>query len=324
MEAKLKKKSEYLGKRYQSQKGEWCTVVEYVNCRRVGVIFDGYSDIYWTRTENLKTGDLYNKGSHNPDEKRKYFLGQRFYSKTWGVSYISKWVEYGKAEVTFAGNYPCKVFTEPSNLSKGLVKNPMQPNVYGKGFFGIGKYDSSSAAYQAWIGIMERCYGNREKLTSYKGSQVCDKWLNFQNFAVDYYKMLSEVGFEDVQVDKDLMVRGSRGKMYSPETCCILPHSINTALQLGETEGRDLPLGVSLHKSSGKYRVQISKYGKNRYMGLFNSTESAVKYYNRLKSEYILELSEVYKNKLPTRTYTALLNKAKEVLNDEYKTTNTL
>ena len=59
-------------------------------------------------------------------------------------------------------------------------------------------------------------------------------------------------------------------------------------------------------------------------MGLFNSTESAVKHYNRLKSEYIIELSEIYKNKLPVRTYNALLNKANEILNDEYKTTYTL
>jgi len=307
----------YLGKRYQSLKGDWCTVVQYENCRKVGVVFDGYTDVYWTRTENLRSGDLYNKD--NP-YNRKYFVGQRFYSKKWGVSYVEQLIDDSTALITFSGKHSCTIVAHLTNLAKGLTKNPMQPVVYGKGFMGIGEYDSSHKAYNTWCSMIERCYATSERTPTYKGTSVSEEWLNFQTFAKEYDELSEGVGFDDLQLDKDLFSGKKRGREYSKVNCCLLPHAINTALQteelLGKTTG--YPHGVSFNKQTGKYRAQISKYGRNTYVGQYNSVQDAKVAYLKEKSAYVLALADKYKNQLPSKTYLALLDKSKEILNDEH------
>ena len=295
-------------------------MVKYEHCRKVGVLFDGGKDIYWTRTEYLKDGDLYNKDSDDPDVRTKYFIGQRFYSKKWGVAYISKFVDDSNAEIVFTGKHTCTVIGGMHSLSVGTLKNPMLPYVHGKGYFGVGDYDSKDKAYQVWNGVIERCYNNHgNKNSTYLGAEMSDEWLNYQVFARDYNLMLRDVFVDDPQLDKDLKASGERGKLYSMRTCCLVPHAINTALQMSSKPkvNPDLPAGVT-YAQKGGYRVQLSKYGTNRYIACYKTIPAAHSRYLREKSEYLNELAEKYKKDLPQTTYEALLHKAKDVLNEKY------
>lgn len=306
------------GKRFKSKKGEWCTVVEYIHSKRVGVVFDGYTEVYWTRNENLACGDLYNKESVDDNVRGSLFIGQRFYSKNFGVCILTKFLRDYKAEVEFPDG--TVTITDRTNLLKKFFKNPNQPHVYGLGCIGQGKYDSSYKAYDLWTGMLERCYANSN--LAYRNVRVSKEWLNFQNFASDYYEMFNECKFERPQLDKDLLTpltKEGRGVLYSKDTCCLLPHQINTALQLSlhVNKKSDLPCGVSICHT-GKYKVQMQKFNKHISVGRFSDLKLATQAYNREKSKYISELALQFKDELPVKIYEALLIKSKEILNAQH------
>ena len=78
-----------------------------------------------------------------------------------------------------------------SNFKNGGIKNPFDKTIYGMGYLGDGKYTGwingdHTAEYEIWAKIIGRCYHekDKEKYRSYYDiSEVCDEWLNYQNFA---------------------------------------------------------------------------------------------------------------------------------------------
>lgn len=78
-------------------------------------------------------------------------------------------------------------------ISNGSISNPYHPSVYGRGYFGIGKYESKingsqTRYYEVWKGILRRCYdeAKRKELPSYKDVSLCEEWHNFQVFSEWY------------------------------------------------------------------------------------------------------------------------------------------
>ena len=65
--------------------------------------------------------------------------------------------------------------------------------VFNKGFIGNGKYKSSINGeryrpYDIWHSILERCYhpNTLKKYPTYEQCEICEEWLDFQNFAQWY------------------------------------------------------------------------------------------------------------------------------------------
>lgn len=306
------------GSRFQSKSGDWCTVVEYIGAKKVGVVFDNFSDIYWTRNEYLRSGDFVNPSSKTSDVKGRMFIGQRFYSESFGVCFVKSFLKNDKVEVEF--NDGTVISSERCNVFNRRIRNPNKPSVHGVGYIGQGKYDSKDVAYTAWTGMLSRCYSSGHRNKTYSETTVDSNWLSFQNFAKDYHEMLLDCKFERPQLDKDLLTPNSRGKLYSKSTCCLIPHQINTALQISQPIDKqsDLPCGVSISNATGKYKVQLSRYDKNYCVGEFSNLEVAVNSYNVAKSEYIRELANNYRNQLKHEVYTALITKSGEILNAKY------
>ncbi len=104
--------------------------------------------------------------------------------------------------------------------------------------------------YKRWADMLRRCYvaAKSEKL-AYKDCSVCTEWLTFSNFK-SWMQTQDWVGKE---LDKDLL---GDGKLYSPDTCCFIEHSLNKfiACDYARTKTSGLPLGV--RKSGGGYRVR--------------------------------------------------------------------
>ena len=307
-----------VGSRFQAKNGEWCTVVDYVHSKRVGVVFDNYSSIYWTRNENLKSGDLVNVESKDPSVRGKLFIGQRIYSKKLGVYIVKEFLPDYKAKVEFSDG--TLVAADQNNVFLKRIKNPNKPDVLGVGYMGQGVYDSSDKSYDVWVAMLGRCYSNTDR--NYIEARVSNSWLSFQNFAKDYNEMVSDCKFDRPQLDKDLLTpltEKGRGVFYSKETCCLLPHQINTALQIAPRfdKKHDLPCGVSMCHT-GKYKVQMQKYCKHMSLGRFSDLHTATKTYNTEKSKYIAELASDYKEKLPSKVHEALITRSKEILNAQH------
>lgn len=190
------------------------------------------------------------------------------------------------------------------NLRKGRVKNPFHPSVVGVGFIGKGKYKSTvnrknTLAYDAWRGILRRCYCPifQKRNQSYIGCSVDVSWHNFQNFAEWFY-----ANYKDgMRIDKDLIKHGNR--VYCSDFCSFVPPEINSLIKTNS--GID-PDGV--HIQDGLYIAHVRKYGTQEYIGCFKSYSEAADAYRKEKEAHVKIMAEKYKSEIDSRVYSYLKN----------------
>ena len=130
-------------------------------------------------------------------------------------------------------------------------------------------------AYRAWAGMLIRAYDQKfhAKCPTYVGVTVYKEWHSFSAFRAWWLANYRD-GFS---LDKDLLVVGNRE--YGPEACIYVPQSLNTfTIDRGALRG-DLPIGVCLDKSSGKYQSWCCNpiTGKQNNLGRFTTPEEAHK-----------------------------------------------
>ena len=209
---------------------------------------------------------------------------------------IIKYKNYRNIRVRFEDGY--EVNNRYDHFIKGAINNPYVPSVLGVGYIGDTKIDKKS--HKVWSSMLSRCYNKnfQEREPSYKGCKVCDEWLCYANFKEWYDKNIYEIENENIQLDKDILVKNN--KVYSPDTCIFVPNNINI---LFTSSSKGLPLGVFYNKENKKYKVLI----KSKFIGYFNTIEEAEKQYNIAKYEYIKEVAEEYKYKIPDKLYNKLI-----------------
>jgi hypothetical protein len=202
-----------------------------------------------------------------------------------------------------------KVHTNYYEFSKGNVKNVYDKIIYGVGYLGEGKYNGKiSKQYYTWRNILIRCYDKvfREKHKTYKDATIIEEWQNFQNFASWYDENYYEIEGERMELDKDILVKGN--KLYSPETCVFVPHSINTMFVKSNAIRGKYPIGVSYRKDTNNFESYYQNKGKKIRLGGFNTPEEAFQAHKIYKEKYIKEVAEEYKNKIPNKLYEAMIN----------------
>jgi predicted RNase H-like HicB family nuclease len=193
-----------------------------------------------------------------------------------------------------------------SPIKRGTVKNPNTPSVCGVGYMGQGIYSSKnngkvSKIYETWVNVLKRACGKdyKEKFPTYKDVTVVEEWHNFQTFAKWYEDNWKDYMDNTWHLDKDILIKGN--KIYSPETCCFVPHKINTVIQINRTQRGDLPIGVG--RKGNKFIAQFTKNGCHTSLGLFDTPEEAFQAYKEAKEVYVKELAEIFKGKIDLRIY---------------------
>lgn len=201
---------------------------------------------------------------------------------------------------------------EYSKLKNGSVFNPNYPEILGIAFIGQGKYSSKeenkiNSAYSKWKSIIMRCYSSKRLKTnpSYSNCTVDPVWFNFQKFAEWFYKNNID-GFE---LDKDILIKGN--KIYSPNTCCFVPHEINKLFIRNEKVRGKYPIGVSKHYNG--FQVSCSVQGKRKNSKTFSNSSEAFMFYKSLKEQEIKRLADKYKDQITEDCYTALYNYKVEI-----------
>lgn len=234
---------------------------------------------------------------------------------------IIKYNNYNDIIVQFQDKYRAEVHTTYKHFSKGEVKNPYTPSVYGVGMIG-SKYATSinkkhTREYLCWRCILERCYSDlyKNKYPTYQNAVCCEEWLLYENF---YEWLHIQPNFnewlngERWAIDKDILIKGN--KIYSPDTCCLVPQNVNCLFVKCNAVRRDLPIGVSYHKATQKYRAEISKYnnGKNisEHIGLYDTPEQAFYAYKQVKESYIEQIAqeEYIKRNITKQCYESMTN----------------
>lgn len=243
---------------------------------------------------------------------RDNILGKEFDTNNCGKCFVIDYKGCRKVTVMFY-NPIFAVNCTLQNLKNGEVDNPFFPNMYGKGFFGVGKHKFvRDKAYSSWRDMLRRCYSDEVivKNLAYKDVKVCDEWLNFQNYAEWFYSQTFSEAKDDndkfYQLDKDILLKGN--KIYSPDTCCFVPADLNRLFTSSKKSRGNLPIGVSFDKSTNKFRVDVNKHGKQTYVGRFDTPEKAFQAYKEAKEYHVKDVASLWRGKIDERVYKTLLN----------------
>jgi hypothetical protein len=144
--------------------------------------------------------------------RRKTKEGTARRNKYGEIMFVERYNTKNNVWVRFRNNY--RVCTTWWRFSTGNVKSPYDKNIYGIGYFGFGKYKpyingKKTNCYNTWHSIFTRCYSQKvhEKYPTYKDCQVCEEWLNFQNFSEWYDRNYYEIDGEKMCLDKDILVK---------------------------------------------------------------------------------------------------------------------
>lgn len=239
-------------------------------------------------------------------------------------------VEYNSATdivVEFQDEYKAKVHTNYGAFLKGQVKNPYYPSVYEVGMIGI-KYPvwengKHTKEYNAWNHMLERCYSKilLKRKPTYNNVTCCNEWLLYENF---YEWLHNQENFKKWSsndkwaVDKDILIKGN--KIYSPETCCLVPINVNSLFTKREAERNNLPVGISPRKN-GKYYVRCSQGSdfngkrKSKYIGNYDTPEQAFQAYKKYKESYIKQVAqeEYDKGNITKTCYEAMMKYEVEI-----------
>ena len=200
--------------------------------------------------------------------------------------------------------YSKKLLFSIESARKGKVRNPDKKDEYG---FYIGKYAVDKHIYFIWKNMERRCYySDTNGFHNYgaKGVQVSDSFKCYAFFE-SWYKQ-NNYGLSDLEIDKDVKSSGTC-KMYSPETCILIPSAINTFIStLGENKGIEEVHNKLNNTYCVHYRRKYKRINKN-----FKTLEEAKSFKRNLDIEYLELLISQYELpddiKQALRTYVEVL-----------------
>jgi len=158
--------------------------------------------------------------------------------------------------------------------------------------------------YTAWCGMLTRCYSHKYHLkqSTYRNSTVCHEWLTFINFKL----WMQTQPWENNALDKDIIQPNNQ--LYSPNTCCFIPQSLNNILGSHEKARGRYPQGVSFHRSNQKYKARISINNKSVHLGLYKTIQEAETAYKKAKQNILIKAA--YNQTNPKLTKGLLLHAA--------------
>lgn len=241
-------------------------------------------------------------------------VGDRVKSKSCGYYTIVEKIKGGYCKVRFDAGYETVIDSYSTVI--GNVKDPLHPQVLGVGYLGVGPYVSRLGPaikgfkqlpeYNVWINMLQRCYYDKyinrvDGLETYDDIEVCEDWHNFQNFAEWYIprrKVLDDTCIKRPALDKDILSK-FESKVYSPETCCVVPQEINSGI-IGihkETSG-------ILQSKKGYYVMHKSKR-VSEYLGTIDEAKIIRK---QVKHQYLIGLVNKHKDILEEKVYDKLCN----------------
>ena len=120
-----------------------------------------------------------------------------------------------------------------------------------------------------------------ESNPTYIGTSVCRDWLS----ATAFKKWMTQQDWQGKSLDKDIIV--PRSKLYSPDTCAFVLEATNSFVTASDASRGGYPVGVDLHKGTGKYRARCGNpfTGKGEHLGYYSTQEEAHEAWRKRKHE---------------------------------------
>lgn len=244
-------------------------------------------------------------------------VGETFFTKEGYKIEIIDYKHNRDVTIVFHDEYKHVKKVAYAECKSGKIKNPFHPSVCGVGYYGVGEFKNSQNGKEThigkvWQGMIRRCYDTKRlsKCPTYKDCTVCEEWHNFQNFAKWYEDNYYEVDGEQMHLDKDILVKGN--KVYSPETCCIVPQTINVLFTNNKATRGELPIGVCYIESRNKYMASCSTQDGKKSK-LCNTVDEAFIFYKCHKEQEIKRMASAYSDVLQQNVIQAMLSYKVEI-----------
>ena len=245
------------------------------------------------------------------DAKEKY-EGAVFKTNNYGDVEVTEYIDSHNITVKFLNTGAIKN-TTASALTTGILKDSEVHDTHKYGVMDIpksvGRGGKCDPLYRKWNGMMQRCYNPKNKIgnPTYEACTSSETFRYFSKFKSWYY---SQIGCdqEGWHLDKDILVKGN--KLYSENTCCIVPPEINSLILKADRIRGKYPIGVyhdtsKIHK---RFSARVSKNGKHKRFGSYLTPEEAFAVYKREKEKYIKEVANKWKDQIDPRVYESLMN----------------
>jgi len=196
-----------------------------------------------------------------------------------GKFIITEYINCYKIKIKFIST-KFETYSNSSNIKEGKVKDYTLRNVQDIATVGGVQYSKkhNKLAYDTWQSMIKRCYSLQyiQHNPSYINCIVSDEWLNFQNFC-PWFLINFKPGYH---LDKDLKVIDN--KIYSKDTCLMIPAWLNTALCYKNKTRVDKTY-------NNKFKPVISYKDKN-YYGKVTSNKNKALYQSALMKDVKLTL----------------------------------
>ena len=174
-----------------------------------------------------------------------------------------------------------------------------------------------TVVYRAWYNMRERCTSEKfkERNPTYIDVTASAEFKNFTFFHDWWFKQIG-YDLENVQLDKDLLVKGN--KVYSSDACLLVPNFVNTFLTKRDNDRGECLIGVykdGVYKNGDiQYKARVSEYdpdtGKSvlKHLGCFHNELDAFHVYKSAKEAIAKKYAAYLKGKVDDRVIEALLN----------------
>lgn len=249
--------------------------------------------------------------------KKDIYLGQERENTQGFKMKIVEYNTYNDIIVEFSEPYKWKTKSDVGHFLRGEIRNRYAPTVAGVGITG-NKYPVTdnngrhTREYQVWSNMIKRCYDpiHRKKNPTYNDVTCDERWFYYDNF---YEWMHSQENYEQVskenkfEVDKDILVLGNR--VYSPDTCTLVPARINNLLLKSNKIRGKYPIGVTYRSKNKKYVAACGGKINHHYIGIFSTIEEAFNAYKNYKEDKIKRMATEEYNKgiITKQCYEALM-----------------
>jgi hypothetical protein len=238
-----------------------------------------------------------------------------FKTNNYGDVEVTEYIDSHNITVKFLNTGAIKN-TTASALTTGILKDSEVHDTHKYGVMDIpksvGRGGRCDPLYKKWNGMMQRCYNPKNKINNpaYEACTSSETFRHFSKFKSWYY---SQIGCkqEGWHLDKDILIKGN--KVYSEDTCCIVPPEINVALANNKSVRGSFPQGVIYNSTKTRYRARIQRGDKWESLGTYDTPEEAFYVYKQAKEAHIKSLAEKWKDKIDHRVYEALMNWAIEI-----------
>lgn len=249
-----------------------------------------------------------------------YRIGEENYNICGTLMRIVEYKNNSNILVEFQDEYKARKSATYHDFKKGNIKNVYDKTIYNIGFLGEGKYNSKDYPYiyRKWYDMLKRCYDPYylNKYPTYIDCYVCEEWHCYQNFVKWWEENVYNCNNERMELDKDILIKGN--KIYSPNTCIIVPKRINYLFIKCDKSRGKYPIGVSWDKKGNKFTVQcriLNKENNNKriHLGYYDTSEEAFLAYKQFKENYIKQIADEYKGLIPSKLYESMYSYEVEI-----------